>query len=89
MTEARKGYVLPVDPLNELGDPETIFRNTGQLQFIRTLISTLKDIFQTCVKRDQPTPYFHLSAPSGVVFRVSVTDAGALVVENARARQIT
>jgi hypothetical protein len=84
----RTGFVLPTDPLNELGDPADVFRGPAQT-FMRTLINVIRLQFAKFVNRETATPYFHLSSPNGTTYRVSVDDAGALKVENARAIQIS
>lgn len=88
MTNARTGYALPVDPLNELGDPEVAFKAPAVLTFMRTLIDIIRRQFGKFIDRDTATPYFHLTSPNGTVFFVSVGDDGTLKAENARQRQI-
>jgi hypothetical protein len=65
-------------PLDALNDPGESFKNPTQLEFVRTLISALKVAFQRTISRDQAAPYFHLQAPTGEVWKVTVNAAGAL-----------
>ena len=83
----RTGYALPSDPLNELGDPATVFRGDA-LTYIRTLTNAVRDQFAKFVNREVAAPYFHLSSPNGTTFRVTVGNDGVLKVENARAIKI-
>lgn len=75
---ARTGYALPVDPLNELGNPEEGFKSPAQLSFMRTLIDIIRKAFTKFVDRDTAAPYFHLYSLSGKTYRVTVDDTGAL-----------
>lgn len=88
MATPRNGVATPVDRLNELGNPEDVFKSPPVLQFIRTLIDIIRQQFAAMLNKDTAAAYFHLSSPNGTVYRVSVDDTGALKVENARARQI-
>jgi hypothetical protein len=71
-------------PLDQLNDPGEVFRNPGQLEFVRNLVRLLKDAFGKAVIRDQASPFIHLQAPNGGVYKVSVGDTGALRVEYVR-----
>lgn len=80
----RTGYALPVDPLNELGDPAQAFANADQLQFMRQLVSIIRTQFGKFISRDTAVPFVLLQAPGGATYRVEVNDAGQLTATNAR-----
>jgi hypothetical protein len=84
MAAPRSGYSLPVDPLNELGDPAQAFRPGDQLTFMRTFVSIIRTFFQKAVIRDQAAPFITLQSPGGKTFRVTVTDDGAVQATDAR-----
>jgi hypothetical protein len=75
----------PTGPLDLLNDPGESFKNPTQLEFVRTLIATLKLALARMIYRDQATPYIHLQAPTGEVYRVEVDAAG--VVRTVRAER--
>lgn len=80
----RSGYALPVDPLNELGDPAQAFRNGDQLQFVRTLISIIRTQFGKFISSDTAVPFVLLRSPAGKTFRVEVNDDGQITATDAR-----
>lgn len=84
MADVRTGYALPVDPLNELGDPEAVFKAPAVLTFMRTLIDIIRKAFMGFISRDTAVPYFHLSSASGKTFRVTVNEDGTLNVAHIR-----
>jgi len=84
MATPRSGYSLPVDPLNELGDPAQAFVNGAQLQFVRTLISIIRTQFGKFVSRETAVPFIYLQSAGGKTFRVEVNDAGQLTATDAR-----
>lgn len=84
MAAPRSGFALPVDPLNELGNPEQAFRNPDQLQFMRQLIDIIRTQFGKFVARDVASPYIMLQSPGGNTFRVTVSDDGKITATNAR-----
>jgi hypothetical protein len=84
MANPRAGYSLPVDPLNELGDPAQAFKPGDQLTFVRTLVSAIRTFMQKAITRDTAVPFFFLQSPGGKTFRVTVNDDGALQVTDAR-----
>ena len=80
----RSGYALPVDPLNELGNPEQAFKNPDQLQFMRQFIDIIRTQFSKFVSRDVAAPFITLQSPSGKSFRITVNDDGTISATNAR-----
>jgi hypothetical protein len=79
---ALRGNVARVaGPLDQLNDPGEVFKNPGQLEFVRTLVRMLKDGFGRVLSRDQAAPYFHLLSPSGKAYRVTVSDDGQITAE--------
>lgn len=80
----RSGYALPVDPLNELGDPASAFKPGDQLTFVRTLVSAIRTFMQKAVVRDQAVPFLTLQAPGGKTFIITVTDDGTVTATDAR-----
>lgn len=80
----RSGYALPVDPLNELGDPAQAFANADQLQFVRTLLNIIRTQFGKFISRDTAVAYFYLQSAGGKTFRVEVDDNGTITTTNAR-----
>jgi hypothetical protein len=80
----RSGYALPVDLLNELGDPGDAFKSPTQLQFLRTLISIIRAQFGKSVTTETAVGFIYLRSPNGNTFRVTVGDDGTLQATNAR-----
>ena len=54
--------------------------NSNQITFLNYLIQTLQRYFGPVVSRDEETPRIILRSPSGKLYDVTVSDAGALVV---------
>lgn len=81
MTTVRQNASRVAGPLDQLNDPGEVFKNPGQLEFVRTLVRMLKDGFSRVILRDQATPFFHLLSPSGKAYRVTVTDDGQIAAE--------
>jgi hypothetical protein len=84
MATPRSGYALPIDPLNELGDPAQAFKNPDQLQYVRQLVDIIRTQFGKAVTRDTAVPFFYLQSPGGKTFRVTVADDGTLTATDAR-----
>jgi hypothetical protein len=80
----RENQTRRVDRLTALNDPGEAFKNPAQLGFIRTLVDIIRRMSNEFVSQETASPFFLLQAPGGVVYRVTVNDAGALVVTNAR-----
>jgi hypothetical protein len=81
MTLIRQNAARVAGPLDQLNDPGEVFKNPGQLEFVRTLVRMLKDGFSRVILRDQAVNYFHLLSPSGKAYRVTVTDDGQITAE--------
>ncbi len=80
----RQNIQAPVDRLAQLNDPTDVFKNPSQLGFIRGLVDVLRGMARDFISRDTATTHFILLSPNGTAYRVTVSDAGALVVANAR-----
>lgn len=80
----RQNNIIPVDRLQPLNDPADAFKNPAQLSFMRVLIDIIRRMASDMVSRDTATSHIILRSPNGTAYRVSVDDAGVLVVENAR-----
>jgi hypothetical protein len=84
MASPRQNAPAPAGALDPLNDPGEVFKNTSQVEFIRTLVRLLAEAFSRVVFRDQAAPHVHLISPSGKVYKLSVTDAGAMSVSYVR-----
>jgi hypothetical protein len=80
----RSGYALPVDPLNELGDPADAFTNPKSLQYVRQLVTIIRAQFGKFIARDVAAPFITLQSPGGKTFRITVDDTGTVTATDAR-----
>lgn len=85
MSDVRQNTPRESDPFQGLNDPAELFKNPYQLEFIRTLISVIRQQFSATVKRNQGSPQIILSAPNGTSWIVTVDNSGVLQTKNARA----
>lgn len=84
MVDIRGNVARPTSPLDNLPDPGDAFRAPLQLDYLRRLDRALKGAFSRVVFRDQGTPDFMLTSPSGKVYRVTVNESGTLTTEYIR-----
>jgi len=84
MTEIRQNTPQAADPLQRLNDPADVFKNVGQLEFIRFFLRLLRDALGKAIYRDQSTPHITMISPGGKSYRVTVDEAGALKTEYIR-----
>lgn len=84
MSQTRQNSSRPIDPLAELNDPEAVFRDPGQLQFMRTLVNTIRRVFSAMIRYDQAAPQIILTSPNGTAYIVTVGDDGVLTARTAR-----
>jgi hypothetical protein len=84
-TTIRQNPPAQADRLQGLQPPEEVFKNPIQLTFMRTLIDILRRALREMVSSQSAAPQVLLTSPNGTVFKITVSDAGAIVVTNARA----
>lgn len=80
----RQNQIIRADRLQQLQAPEEAFKNPAQLTFIRTLIDILRRALSELASTREASDQILLQAPNGAVYRITVNNAGALVVANAR-----
>ena len=73
------------DQLEPLKNPETIFRNPAQLEYIRSLVNAVQALTQNTINHDQSAPHIILMSPNGTSYTVTVDDLGALQTVPSRA----
>jgi hypothetical protein len=75
------------DPLELLKNPEKVFKNPQQLEFMRELINVIQAMNRNLVHHDRAAPHIILVSPDGISYNVSVDDLG--VLQTVASRSVT
>jgi hypothetical protein len=75
----RQNTPIPVDRLTALANVNDVFKNPTQLAFMREMIDAIRRGFSVMITKETAADELLLRSTGGKVFRVTVSDAGALV----------
>jgi len=84
MADPRGNVGTATDPLAALQDPVDVFKHPGQLLFMRILIEAIRGVFRSVLYRDRGNSQVLLTAPNGTVYRLRVSNAMELIIDEAR-----